>query len=77
MKGYESNVAERIIPPGPVVDADRTIKDYGVYRRTEGKKKGPGCLDCKYSDICEGPWREYPELYGWEEFLPVRDFQEL
>ncbi len=71
MKGYEQCVAERIIPAGPVVDADRFIKDYGVYRRTEGKAKGPRCPGCRYFKLCEGPWREYPALYGWKEFVPV------
>ncbi len=73
MKGYEICVAERIIPDGPVVDADRFIEDYGVYRREEGKGKGPRCAECKYFKSCEGPWREYPELYGWKEFKPVRN----
>ena len=73
MNGYETCVAERIIPAGPVVDADRFIEDYGAYRRTEGKAKGPRCARCKYLKICEGPWREYPELYGWKEFKPVKD----
>lgn len=73
MKGYEACVAESMIPAGPVVDADRFIKDYGVYRRTEGKAKGPRCPGCKYFKVCEGPWREYPALYGWDEFVPVRD----
>ena len=77
MKGYEACVAERMIPAGPVADADRFIKDYGAYRRDEGKAKGPRCRECKYFPICEGPWREYPALYGWEEFVPVRDFAEL
>ncbi|MBI4803189.1 MAG: radical SAM protein [Elusimicrobia bacterium] len=71
MKGYEACVAERIIPAGPVVDADRFIKDYGIYRRTEGKTRGPRCPRCKYFEVCEGPWREYPRLYGWKEFVPV------
>jgi len=73
MKGYETCVAESIIPAGPVVDADRFIKDYGAYRRDEGKVRGPLCPRCKYSGACEGPWREYPELYGWNEFKPVKD----
>ena len=72
MKGYEACVAESIIPAGPVVDADRFIKDYGAYRRDEGKARGPHCARCKYSGTCEGPWREYPELYGWNEFKPVK-----
>jgi MoaA/NifB/PqqE/SkfB family radical SAM enzyme len=77
MKGYEARVAERIIPAGPVVDADRFIEDYGAYRRAEGKARGARCPGCKYFEICEGPWREYPELYGWKEFKPVRDFRKL
>ena len=74
MKGYENCVAERIIPEGPVADADKFIENYGDYRRTEGKTKGPRCPGCKYFEICEGPWREYPEIYGWKEFRPVTDF---
>ncbi|OGR45261.1 MAG: hypothetical protein A2X35_03180 [Elusimicrobia bacterium GWA2_61_42] len=71
MKGYENCVAESMIPAGPVADADRFIKDYAVYRRDEGKARGPRCPKCSYFGRCEGPWREYPELYGWKEFKPV------
>jgi MoaA/NifB/PqqE/SkfB family radical SAM enzyme len=74
MKGYEGCVAERVIPEGPVADADKFIESYGDYRRTEGKAKGPRCPACKYFNVCEGPWREYPEIYGWKEFPPVRNF---
>ncbi|OGR52826.1 MAG: hypothetical protein A2049_06895 [Elusimicrobia bacterium GWA2_62_23] len=77
MKGYEACVAESMIPPGPVADADRFIKDYAAYRRDEGKARGPRCPGCKYFDVCEGPWREYPELYGWDEFVPVTEFKPL
>jgi MoaA/NifB/PqqE/SkfB family radical SAM enzyme len=72
MKGYEACVAESMIPHGPVADADRFIKDYSAYRRDEGKARGPRCPECRYYGVCEGPWREYPELYGWSEFKPVK-----
>ncbi|NLH38759.1 MAG: radical SAM protein [Elusimicrobia bacterium] len=71
MKGYEDCVAERIIPDGPVVDAEVFVKNYGKYRRDEGKIKRKECERCIYFKICEGPWREYPKIYGWEEFKPV------
>jgi len=73
MKGYENCVAERIIPDGPVIDADRVIRNYGDYRRGEGKSKGPACARCACFSVCEGPWREYPGLYGWKEFKPIRE----
>jgi MoaA/NifB/PqqE/SkfB family radical SAM enzyme len=72
MKGYEQCVAERVIPEGPVADADFYIESYGDYRRNEGKAKRAQCRACRWCAACEGPWREYPELYGWDEFKPVK-----
>jgi len=73
MQDYEDYIAEKRIPNGAVYDATFSIKDYGEYRRTKGKAKGPNCLKCKYYKICEGPWKEYPEIFGWEEFKPIID----
>lgn len=72
MKGYEDCISESIIPDGPVVDADVYVENYGVYRKTEGKIKHKKCKACIYYNVCEGPWREYPELFGWREFKPVK-----
>jgi len=72
MKGYEQCVAERIIPEGPVVDANVYVENYGDYRRSEGKVKHKKCTKCAYFNVCEGPWREYPQIYGWSEFKPVK-----
>ncbi len=72
MKGYEACVAEQVMPEGPVADADIYIESYGDYRRDEGKVKRPECRKCRWFKTCEGPWREYPELYGWSEFKPVK-----
>ena len=71
MQGYEIYIAERIIPEADVFDADFQIKNYSKYRKTQGKTLGPNCNKCKYFKICEGPWKEYPEIFGWEEFKPV------
>lgn len=71
MKGYEQCVAEAIIPEGPVADADVFVENYADYRRNEGKIKRKECSRCIYFRACEGPWREYPDIYGWKEFKPV------
>jgi len=70
MKGYEEFVAERIIPETKIFDAGSVIEDFGRYRMSEGKAKGPKCSGCMFFRKCEGPWREYPELFGWGEFVP-------
>jgi len=73
MEGYENCIAENIIPEAKVYDIDFTLDDYTNYRKTQGKAKCPDCVKCKYFKVCEGPWKEYPELFGWEEFIPVVD----
>jgi len=77
MRGYEDFVAERIMPDAVIYDADQVIDDYAAYRRGEGKAKRDACAQCRWDHECEGPWREYPELFGWDEFVPVpREEQE-
>ena len=68
MQGYENYVAERIIPETKVFDADFVVDEYSKYRRKKGKIKGANCKKCNYYKICEGPWKEYPEVFGWHEF---------
>ncbi len=70
--GYEDCISENIMPDTKIFDLDTIIPDYKKSRIAEGKLKGPRCKKCKYYKICEGPWREYPERFGWEEFQPVR-----
>lgn len=72
MEGYEQYVGERIMPSTKIFDAEGVIEEYRDYRQGEGKLKGPQCKECSLDAVCEGPWREYPERYGWDEFIPVK-----
>lgn len=67
MDGYTDYIAEKIMPRTKIVDV-KIVNDYTEYRLREGKSKGIVCRKCVYNDICEGPWKEYPEKYGWDEF---------
>jgi MoaA/NifB/PqqE/SkfB family radical SAM enzyme len=71
MNGYEDYIAENKIPESKVHDIDFVVESFSEYRKNIGKVKGPQCSKCKYFSICEGPWKEYPELYGWSEFKPI------
>lgn len=73
MRGFEVYVAEKIIPRTKIMEGHVTIEDYTHYRLTEGKAKGQPCTECSYDKVCEGPWKEYPEAFGWDEFLPRED----
>ncbi len=71
LEGYEQYISELFIPEGKVFDIDFKVEDYGEHRRTHGKAKCLECSKCKFFEVCEGPWREYPQLFGWSEFKPV------
>jgi len=71
MKGYEKYVSEFHIPPAQVREYDFVVKDFETTRKTELKVKFPQCKSCRYELICEGPWKEYPEKRGNQEFRPV------
>lgn len=71
MRGFEDCIAENIIPSTIIVEPESVVEDYTQVRRNEGKAKGDVCIKCKLNHLCEGPWKEYPEKYGWEEFTPV------
>ncbi|TRO61910.1 radical SAM protein [Candidatus Bathyarchaeota archaeon] len=71
MGGYERYVSELYIPPADVYEADFQVKEWEKWRMTEGKWKGDSCKECAFFGICEGPWKEYVEKRGSEEFIPV------
>jgi MoaA/NifB/PqqE/SkfB family radical SAM enzyme len=71
LPGLEQHAAESRIPETRIVDAEQVIEDYTTARQVEGKAKGEPCQQCARNAECEGPWREYPEHYGWAGFVPL------
>jgi MoaA/NifB/PqqE/SkfB family radical SAM enzyme len=70
--GYENCLSEDIIPSMKIFEPDRIISDFAKVRINEEKAKGPNCQKCKYFKTCEGPWKEYPQKFGWDEFAPIK-----
>ncbi|MFO0598989.1 MAG: redoxin domain-containing protein [Myxococcaceae bacterium] len=71
MQGHERFVSELFIPPTEIVYEGFVIPDYKRDRVDRGKTRFPQCATCRFEPICEGPWREYPEMLGNEEFQPI------
>ncbi|MBI5630745.1 MAG: radical SAM protein [Elusimicrobia bacterium] len=40
-------------------------------KRDRLKAKGPRCGSCRHFSACEGVWRTYAELYGFDELAPM------
>jgi hypothetical protein len=71
MQGYEDYIAEKVIPSTKIYDFHEIIDNFTEARQKQGKLKGPSCQACRHYQTCEGPWKEYPEKFGWEEFKPI------
>lgn len=70
MVGYERYCSELYIPDIDIIEFN-TITDFTKYRKGNGKAKSEKCVSCRYALVCEGPWREYVEKRGWDEFTPI------
>lgn len=72
MQWYEWAIAEyNFMPETTVVDAEYRTESYADYRWNEWKAKREECMKCIKNNICEWPWKEYPEIYWWDEFNPI------
>jgi peroxiredoxin Q/BCP len=71
LPGYERHVAELHIPPTEIVYDGFVVPDYRRDRMDRGKTRFAGCARCRFEPMCEGPWREYPEQLGGDEFRAV------
>jgi sulfatase maturation enzyme AslB (radical SAM superfamily) len=43
------------------------------FMRGKIKSKGHQCTSCLLDRLCEGPWQEYIEHFGFAEFSPIED----
>lgn len=73
LRDLERFAAESVMPETAILDGGHVIASYADYRWQQGKARGPGCDACTFAGRCEGPWREYPERFGWDEFQPRQD----
>jgi len=70
LQNYEDCIVESVIPKSKVFEMDFTIADLKRHRIYRKKSKRRDCRACGYYRDCEGPWKEYPKIFGWGEFKP-------
>jgi MoaA/NifB/PqqE/SkfB family radical SAM enzyme len=71
LQGMSELAVEQHIPHTTVIDLDGVPFDYSQWRPVEGKAHGSACERCAAKQKCEGPWREYTDKFGWDEFNPI------
>lgn len=75
MEGFEKNVSELRNHADVITYDFRERCEFSEALSNVFKQKGPNCTKCLFYNYCDGTWREYPELYGYDEFVPVTSFR--
>jgi len=71
LRGYECFYSDLYIPHSYTRNkGDETIDPFPIR---EARLKGECCNICTFTALCYGPWREYPQRRGWNEFIPIVD----
>jgi MoaA/NifB/PqqE/SkfB family radical SAM enzyme len=71
LQGYEKFISELRMPPVQVKEVAWQVDDFESLRKNKAKVKFSQCVHCKWYAECEGPWKEYPEIFGNKEFKPA------
>lgn len=75
LKGYERYSDEIGAPPTYMIidEGDFILAELEIEKHAL-KVKGPNCHLCNFESMCSGLWREYPESFGWDEFIPITEY---
>lgn len=71
MQWYEYALTEQYLVETSVFDEAYILNSFNDYRKNQGKRKQEKCKTCIMFYKCEGPWKEYPDLFWWDEFIPI------
>lgn len=75
MEGFEKNVSELSSYREVITYDFRERREFNKLALEKFKAKGPKCHMCLFNSICDGTWAEYPELCGFDEFIPITSFR--
>lgn len=74
IKDFKDYIGELRDGAGTIKEGIDRRKEFKIaeLRKSELKVKKESCRECIYDSLCEGPWRNYTEIYGFKEFKPVK-----
>lgn len=69
LNGYENYSSDLNITPVLILNGSGSFE---VYHSGMDRGKSSKCKGCDFETLCLGPWKEYPEEFGWSEFVPIK-----
>jgi MoaA/NifB/PqqE/SkfB family radical SAM enzyme len=71
LRRYEVYCSDTSIYPVLIINEHGSVEEFHIRSERAKREK---CSSCAFDPVCLGPWKEYPEEFGWSEFVPVTDF---
>ena len=56
-----------------VAGKERNFFNWQKQKKDIFKTKTKKCLQCIYFNQCDGVWKNYIKIYGWDEFMPIKE----
>lgn len=53
------------------IEGGRARFNWQERKRQDLKRHLPDCSRCRYTEVCEGIWKEYLDIHGGTEFVPL------
>ena len=71
---YHKHILEKILPLSFIYEIyeKKKIKDYQKIRKDFIKVKQDNCKMCKFYKTCYGPSSNYVNIFGFDEFVPIK-----
>jgi MoaA/NifB/PqqE/SkfB family radical SAM enzyme len=54
------------------LDGQAKLRASRETKEVKNRGKRAECAACDYDPVCLGAWRNYTEVYGWDELIPVK-----
>lgn len=71
LRGYEGFSSDITIPRSWVLNKTKDSLDEFSFNGP--RMKSIKCVECNFTHLCHGVWRDYIENYGTDEFVPIKD----
>jgi len=68
---YHAHISENYMP-NVFIYEDKKLSNFNQMKKDGAKLKGERCRECKFFERCEGPWSDYPRIFGFNEFKPIK-----
>ncbi|MDD3032349.1 MAG: radical SAM protein [Candidatus Pacebacteria bacterium] len=68
---YHAHISENYMP-NVFIYEDKKLSNFNQMKKDGAKLKGERCRECKFFERCEGPWSDYPRIFGFNEFKIIK-----